>query len=124
MKQGVPHIVVKNVETSLEFYCNILGFTCGYKYSTPVSPLAVVKKSSTTIVLVRRQAVAWYTSAMTEWVGTSQMLYVFVEQVEELFQRIYLAVPVLKECGKTSWGTKEFWIEDPDGHRLSFFEEM
>lgn len=124
MKQGVPHLVVKSVEVSLDFYCNVLGFTCGYTYNNTFMPLAVVHNGAMEIVLVSRQAVSWYTSAMTEWVGTSQMLYVFAERVDELFQRVYSVVSVVKECGKTSWGTKEFWIEDPDGHRLSFFEEM
>lgn len=124
MRQNAPHLVVSSVETSVDFYCNVLGFRCGYKYINTFMPLAVVSHGTMEIVLVSRQAAEWYTAAMAEWVGTSQMLYVLAESVEDLFQRIYSVVSVVKECGKTSWGTREFWIEDPDGHRLSFFEEM
>lgn len=124
MKHGAPHLIVSSVETSVDFYCNVLGFRCSYKYCSGVVPLAVVSHGHMEIVLVSRQATGWYTSAMAEWVGTSQILYVFVEQVEKLFQRVYSMVAVVKEYGTTSWGTREFWIEDPDGHRLSFFEEL
>jgi catechol 2,3-dioxygenase-like lactoylglutathione lyase family enzyme len=44
-----------------------------------------------------------------------------VDGIEVFFERcVANGVPILKPLAPTEWGTKDFYVEDPDGYIISF----
>ena len=44
-----------------------------------------------------------------------------VDGIEDFYQRcISSGVTILRPLTPTEWGTKDFYVEDPDGHVISF----
>ena len=44
-----------------------------------------------------------------------------VDRIEAFYERcVANGVTILKPLAATAWGTKDFYVEDPDGHVISF----
>ncbi|MEM6768380.1 MAG: VOC family protein [Bacteroidota bacterium] len=105
-------ISVKEVETSLSFYRDKLGFEITFTWEEPVS-YAILKRGEVSIHL---------TSSLTPPVqGDHTALYVFVYDVEALYKD-YLAreVPIDTHLDTRDYGMMDFDILDPDGYRICF----
>ncbi|MEM7513019.1 MAG: VOC family protein [Bacteroidota bacterium] len=103
---------VKDVEASLAFYRDKLGFEITFTWEEPAS-YAVLKRGEVSIHL---------TSSLNPPVqGDHTALYVFVYDIEALYKD-YLAreVPIDTHLNTRDYGMKDFDVLDPDGYRICF----
>lgn len=118
MTKFVPILSISDLKRSLGFYTNVLDFT--------VAPYDA-DLSSPVIDLLREGAKIQLT--LLSEVPPGIAVNVEVEDVDELF-RIYLErgldtrakqdSPVHQGPLDQSWGTREFYVSDPDGNTLRF----
>lgn len=117
---SAPVLFVKDLTTSLDYYCDVLGFDRPALWGDPPD-FAMPKRERMILMLsqakdadlVRPKAVIW---DVYFWVSDAQKL--FAEYSEK--GAIILREPVYQ----TGYGNLEFIIEDPDGYTLAFGQEL
>jgi uncharacterized glyoxalase superfamily protein PhnB len=115
-------LTVKNIQTTLAWYCDILGFTVDMKHERDGKLLAVTLKAGTVQILIGQDdgAKGW---DRVKGEGFSLQITT-AQDVDELAQRI-------KELGGTldmeptsmPWGARVFRVHDPDGFKLAISSE-
>ena len=110
-------LVVNDVDASVDFYINILGFT---KIEGD-SHFAILKAVSSEIMLMsksdfdqevpnnnRPQNQGWF------------VLIVEVPNIKEVYEKIKNKVKIIRELQSTDYGTQEFLLTDLDGYYIQF----
>ncbi len=124
LKKLTPNLVVSDIERSLAFYRNVLGFEM--QFSVPdKSPyvFAAVQWGSIEIFLnAPEPAIAEYPAFKDRPIGGTLTLFIEAAGVrrlhDELRDRVKIVMPL-----ETKWyGLTEFAIADPDGYLITFAE--
>ena len=120
-----PNIMVKDVNQTLEYYKNILGFEI--VDTNPVKgqmEWGFVKKGKAGLMFQELSSLRTeYPSLSSTPLGGAMTFYVLVqEDIESWFMELEGKVKVIKELNTTFYGTKEFAIEDINGFILTFSE--
>ena len=118
-----PNLVVANVERSLSFYVDTLGFTCGMTVPEE-SPFVFGSVTSGTVeIFFNDAAVATkeYPAFAGRPIGATGTLFIEMEgSADELHDRLKSKVKVVMPLVTQFYGTREFAIEDPDGYVITF----
>ena len=125
-KKLTPNLLVANVERSLAFYVGTLGFERGMTVPDE-SPLVFAAVTSGPVELFfndRATAVKEYPAFGGKPIGASGTLYIEVEGVDALHDRIKSTVKVVMPIATQFYGMREFAIEDPDGYVITFAERV
>lgn len=119
MFKGVnPLLGVRDLERALEFYVGQLGFHSTFRDPSQPDNYAGVRRDRVELHM--------------QWQGEHEMgtcrLCFYVEDPDALFAE-YRASRALSftpdaEISDTPWGTREFWIYDPDGNALTFYRDL
>jgi uncharacterized glyoxalase superfamily protein PhnB len=117
-----PNLVVTNVERSLAFYRDVLGFTVPTTVPD-ASPhvFAIVQSGGVEIFLnAPDPALAEYPALKQRPIGGTLTLFIQVDDVraahEALKDRVTIVMPL-----ETKWyGVTEFAFTDPDGYIITF----
>ncbi|MBW4513544.1 MAG: VOC family protein [Scytonematopsis contorta HA4267-MV1] len=117
LKNISPLIPAGNdVEISVAFYEQKLGFTAIHKEGNPVR-MAIVKRDTAEIFLVQNDY---------QQLAESISFRILVDNIEQLYQEISAkSEQVIHPNGKLAnkpWGVKEFVILDPVGVCITFYE--
>jgi uncharacterized glyoxalase superfamily protein PhnB len=124
LKKLTPNLVVSNVEKSLEFYRDLLGFTVAM--TVPEAPplvFAGVQSGGVEIFLnAPGPAIEEYPDFANRPVGGTLTLYIEVQGIKQLFDSLRTRVDVVKPLEKKFYGVTEFVIQDPDGYLITFGE--
>ena len=110
---GHPILNVKNVATSLDYYCTRLGFEKDFCWPWGQTPptFAQVSRGHFSVML-----------AQGAQGGPGMWMYLDLASLEDLaaLHQEYLAkaVKVIEPPTDKPWGVREMLIEDPDGHIL------
>ena len=103
----IPILSVKNMQASLEFYRDVLGFMLDWM--VPTGQVASVSRDACSIMLCQGEQGhpgTWV------WVG--------VEDVEKLYEEFCSSgATILQPLTDYPWA-REMRVEDPDGHVLRF----
>jgi lactoylglutathione lyase len=125
-KKLTPNLLVANVERSLEFYTEILGFARGM--TVPDRPPFVFAQVTSGPVEVFLNDAA---GAMREYpvlagkpLGTSGTMFIEVDGIRELHEGLAPRVPVVMPFVTQWYGMMEFAIADPDGYLITFAERV
>jgi uncharacterized glyoxalase superfamily protein PhnB len=124
LKKLTPNLVVANVERSLAFYRDILGFavTTTVPESAPYV-FAIVQSGGVEIFLnAPEPAGAEYPSFKDRPIGGTLTLFVNVTGIDHVFEALRSRVKVIMPLEKKWYGVTEFAFEDPDGYVLTFAE--
>ena len=116
----IPIIKCRNIKNSISFYIDILDFKLQSVWPESGDPsFSILEKSGCEIHLSSHSGDGVFGNAV----------YVFVEEVDNLFAK-YLerGLIIQKEASSPvhhspidqSWGTREFYIDDPDGNTIRF----
>ncbi len=127
LKQLIPMLNVSNIENSLAFYNKALGFELvSPKESVSEWRWATIKSGNTELMLAEcdsTPAIEKITDPhkQTNWPA---IYYFYPDDVASLYEHV-------SECGyktttleTTFYGMTEFSLQDPDGHMLSFGEDL
>jgi uncharacterized glyoxalase superfamily protein PhnB len=127
-KKLTPNLIVADVERSLAFYANVLGFTRGMTVpeQEPFVFGSVVCGSVEIFFNERQTATKELPILAAQPIGTSGTMYLEVEPgtIEGLHERLKAAVPIVMPFVTQWYGVKEFAIADPDGYLITLAERV
>jgi uncharacterized glyoxalase superfamily protein PhnB len=119
-----PNLLVASVERSLAFYTDTLGFTRGMTVPDE-SPLVFAAVTSGPIEIFFNDAAAAekeYPLFAGRPIGCTGTLFIEVEGVDALHERLKPIVKVVMPIVTQFYGMREFAFEDPDGYVITFAE--
>jgi uncharacterized glyoxalase superfamily protein PhnB len=120
-----PNLLVADVEQSIAFYA-LLGFEMLARVPENGKPqFAIVKEGAVSIMLQDKKSVeADLPFRFTQNPPGGVLLYMDVENVEEIRSRIDGKAQIVKDIHSTFYGTNELVISDPDQFLLVFAEDQ
>jgi len=126
IKKLTPNLIVSNVEASLKFYREILGFEPAMTVPDE-SPyvFAGVSNGSVEIFFNDQKTVAHEYPNLAASIGASLTLYMEVDSLQEVLERVQkagqkISMPVTEQF----YGMKEFAFEDRDGYTITIAQKM
>ena len=126
LKKLTPNLVVANVERSMAFYRDVLGFavTTTVPESAPYV-FAIVQSGGVEIFLnAPEPAGAEYPSFNDRPIGGTLTLFIEVAGIDRVYEALQNRVQVVMPLEKKWYGVTEFAFEDPDGYVLTFAEHQ
>jgi len=118
-----PYFIVDDVAITAEYYRDILGFDPGEYWGEPPR-FAMVRRDDIQIILaLRGEAGTMNPNRKVQAKGTWDA-YIDVTGLDVLHEALRAkGARILRGPGKTSYGTREFEVEDCNGYVLCFGEE-
>lgn len=117
-----PNLIVSNVERSVAFYRDVLGFTV--QMTVPdAAPYAFAGVTSGPVEVffnAPEAAYAEYPSFRTMTLGGTLTLFVEVTEIEAEYARLAPLVTVVMPFEKKWYGMTEFAFLDPDGYIITY----
>ena len=123
-KKLTPNLLVANVERSLAFYIDTLGFVRGMTVPDE-SPFVFAAVTSGAIEIFLNDAagaVKEYPAFAGKPIGATGTLFIEVEGIDALHDRLQPAVKIVMPIVTQFYGMREFAIEEPDGYVITFAE--
>lgn len=119
-----PNLIVSNVERSVAFYRDVLGFTVAFTVPDQ-SPLvfAAVQSGPIEIFLnAPEPAMAEYPAFKDQPIGGTLTLFIDVVDVQAAHDSLKDRVTIVMPFEKKWYGVTEFAFTDPDGYIITFAE--
>ncbi|MGL2965997.1 VOC family protein [Flavobacterium sp. XGLA_31] len=113
----IPIIWTEQVQETIEFYSNILGFTCGERNDD--WGWAALHKDDCELMIAKPNA---HTSFKQPTFTGS--FYIKTDDVETLWQELKTKTKIGYELETFEWGMKEFAIYDNNGYMLQFGQDI
>ena len=125
-KKLTPNLLVANVERSLAFYVDVLGFSRGMTVpeQSPFVFASVTSGGVEIFVNDAGTAAKEYPSFAGKPLGATGTMYIEVEGVDALHDRVRSRVRVTMPIATQFYGMREFAIEDPDGYVITFAQRV
>lgn len=124
LKKLTPNLVVSNVEKSVAFYRDVLGFTLAATVPE-ASPyvFAIVQSGGVEVFLnAPEPAIAEYPAFAGKPIGGTLTLYIEVKGIRSLYDALRSRTRIVTPLEKKFYGVTEFVIQDPDGYLITFGE--
>ena len=121
-----PNLVVANVERSLAFYVDTLGFTRGLTVPD-AAPFAFGSVTSGAVEIFFNDAAAAtkeYPAFANRPIGATGTMFIEMQGVDALHDRLERSVKIVMPLVTQFYGLREFAIEDPDGYVITFAERI
>ena len=120
-----PNLMVKNVNKSIEFYCNILGFSLIQTVPENGEPdWGMIEKDGLFIMFQKEESIKQeYPELNSQNSGGALTFYIKISNIQEFYNEIRSHMNVSHEMHKTFYGADEFAITDPDEFILVFSED-
>ncbi len=116
----LPHIVYRDVAKATAWLTRVFGFREHYHHGNDAGPISGAQMHlGDTWIMLRRAREGW--SVPTDLGYGTQSLTIFVEDVEDHFQRSKLeGATIVEELHQTSYGELQYGVLDLDGHHWLF----
>jgi len=137
LKKLTPNLMVDDVNHTIEFYQEILGFEFVMGVIEEIQEIvtiyqkdqlldyAMIACGDVEIMFQAKRSLADALPVLKDrGVGGTLTLYMKFERVEELYARIKDKVVIIKDIHTTFYGMQEFYIEDCNGYILTFAEAV
>ena len=125
-KKLTPNLLVANVERSLAFYVDVLGFSRGMTVPE-ASPFVFASATSGAVEIFFNDAAAAikeYPAFAGRPIGATATLFIEMEGVDALHDRLKSRVKIVMPIVTQFYGMREFAIEDTDGYVITFAERQ
>jgi catechol 2,3-dioxygenase-like lactoylglutathione lyase family enzyme len=125
-KKLTPNLLVANVERSLAFYTDVLGFTRGMTVPEQ-SPFVFASVVSGTVEIFlndRDTAIKEYPAFAAMPLGATATMFIEMEGVDALHDKLKSRVVITMPLITQWYGVREFAIADPDGYLITFAERV
>ena len=121
-----PNLMVKNVNKSIDYYCNILGFTLIQTMPENGEPeWGMVKKDNFFIMFQKEESIkSEYPELNDLNPGGALTFYIKISNIQKFYEEISTQINISHKMHKTFYGADEFAITDPDGFILVFSDTM
>lgn len=126
----VPELSCSNIDRSLRFYTEVLGFTV--LYSRPEERFAYLDREGAQLMIEQPTERAFVMGDLAYPYGRGMNLQIQVSDVESLYARATAAGSEIYLQLEERWyrrdrvllGNRQFVVLDPDGYLLRFFEDV
>ena len=123
-----PNLVVANVERSLTFYRDVLGFSVNATVPEGQGPyvFAWMQRDGVAVFLNSQESVEDHQDLASRTIGGTATLFIVLEAddvatgVDGLFASVSSRAKVMMPLKDQFYGMREFGIEDPDGYVIFF----
>jgi len=125
-KKLTPNLLVSNVERSLAFYVDTLGFERGMTVPD-ASPFVFASVTSGSVEVFFNDAATAVNDLpvfIGKPIGATGTLFIDVEGVDALHDRLKPRVKIVMPIVTQFYGMREFAFEDPDGYVITFAERV
>lgn len=131
MKKISPNMMVADVNATVEYYKNNLGFETvmvvdeekGDGTSGKPFVWAMLKNENVEIMLHRQDNfIAELPEMEGQEIGGTFTLYISMKDTKDLYEKIKDNVEIVKDLYKTWYGVNEFVVKDINGYILYFAE--
>jgi uncharacterized glyoxalase superfamily protein PhnB len=121
-KSLAPNLMVEDVTATVAFYRDVLGFTVGDTAMDEGALVwATVSADAVSVMFQARRSLEQELPQLKgQPISASQTLYIGVDDADALYQRVRSTAQVIKAPQTTSYGAREFYIQDPSGYILGF----
>ncbi len=124
-----PNLLVTDVERSLAFYTNVLGFERGFTVpeQLPFVFGSVVSGPIEIFFNERETAAKEFPLFAGKPLSLTGTMFIELEgkgNIERLYDRLKTMTPIVMPLVTQWYGTKEFAIADPDGYVITFAERV
>ncbi len=120
-----PNLIVADVERSIAFYRDVLGFTV--EQTVPDAPplvFAIVRSGPVEVYLnAPGPAVAEYPAFKDRPIGGTLTLFIRITGIRAAYDALKTRVNVVMPLEKKWYGVTEFACTDPDGYVITFAEQ-
>ena len=126
VKSLTPNLMVNDVSYTLKFYVDQLGFELvdTVPDQTPYN-WAMVRKNEVELMFQTRESLIEDLPAFeTMKPGASLTLFVKIDGIEEIYQKLKNHVQIVSEIKETFYAMKEFTFRDCNGYILTFAEPI
>lgn len=113
----VPMIRTNELDETVAFYCDVLGFECGEK-NDEWGWASLSKGGCEMMVATPNQHSPFEKPAFT---GS---FYIRVDDVDSLWQQVKSKAGIVYEIETFDWGMREFAIYDNNGYMLQFGQDI
>ncbi len=125
----VPELGVSDIQVSLSFWRNLLGFDIAY--DRPDARFAYLVRGRLQVMLCELNG-RWETAEMQRPFGRGINFQMVVDRIEPMLSALDDAKWQLYEQPNEAWyrvgdqevGQREFLVQDPDGYLLRFVERL
>ncbi len=128
LKKLTPNLLVEDVERSLKFYTDVLGFVRGMTVPPDAPPPyvfgSVVSGSVEIFFNEKETAIKEYPAFGGTPLGCTGTMFIEMENVEALHDRLKGRAKIVMPLVTQWYGLKEFAIADPDGYVITFAERV
>ena len=120
-----PNLVVADLQRSLAFYRDVLGFTVAMAVpDDPPHVFAALQSGLVDIFLnARESAVSEYPAFADRPLGGTLTLFIDVQRIHDVYNSLRSRVKIVMPIEKKWYGVTEFAFEDPDGYIITFAEQ-
>lgn len=124
MKNLTVNLMVRNVNDTVDFYRNILGFELSMSVPEKgVFDWAMVTKESVSIMFQEEKNIKnEYSCLKNREISPSFTMYIKTENVKGIYETLKDKVNIVLDYHKTFYGSYEFAIEDINRYILTFSE--
>jgi uncharacterized glyoxalase superfamily protein PhnB len=125
-KKLTPNLLVANVERSLAFYIDTLGFARGMTVPE-ASPFVFAAVTSGDVEIFFNDAataVKEYPAFAGKPIGATGTMFIELEGVDALHDRVKSRATIAMPLENKFYGMREFAIVDPDGYVITFAERV
>lgn len=126
-----PEFIVSNLDISLAFYCDVLGFV--QEYDRPEERFAFLSYGGAQLMLLEDNSNAHSRTGALEYPrGQGINFSIQTSRMEAISKALNsaghpLRIPVREQwhhVGQKFLGEKQLWVMDPDGYLLRFIEGL
>ncbi|KAH6630669.1 Glyoxalase/Bleomycin resistance protein/Dihydroxybiphenyl dioxygenase [Chaetomium sp. MPI-SDFR-AT-0129] len=114
----IPHFHSSNIQSTVHFYTNVLGFTIGGIHTDDQSGQATF---CSLFAGDKAAANIYFSSSVNP---SSAWVALGTEELDEFYRVLKEGgvAEIVEELGDKEWGYRQFGIRDGDGNRLTFFK--
>ncbi len=119
-----PLLYVSDLSRSIQFYRDLLGLRIGVLFPNEKDPTyapVFIGESKLMLCLARDSNWQLHKDGLG---GSGLQLFIQVENVDELFDRIEERVNVVESIETKPWGDREFSFSDPDNYLITFYTPL
>ena len=126
----VCELLVEDLQTSLVFWTDMLGFEIAYQ--RPEQGFAYLERPEGAQIMLCQRSGKWETGPLEAPLGRGVMFQVFVDSISETLARLSAADWPLYDGPREVWrrwgdregGKREIFVQDPDGYLVMLAEDL
>ncbi|MBF0577073.1 VOC family protein [Dysgonomonas sp. GY617] len=122
LKDSTPNLMVKDVNKTVDFYTNILGFIkIDSVPETGQWVFAIVKSGDVMFMFQEENSIKEEYPQLSKFPqGGGLTFYIHVSDIHALYEKLKNKVTLAKDLHDTFYGSTDFAIEDCNGYILTF----